>query len=391
MSASGSILAARKLAPPGDLEIGAAINYDGVSHHALGGPSHVFKERYTEYLAKIMSVQSRNVDLHIVIQPNSSPHIGTMCSLALMFAIGEEFRSQNISPNIIVDIWDNANAEMFDYGGVVYQKGLRTLERTAAPVHDLTELLESLKKISGIDYQIRSEEEFLRLDGLVEVVTRVIREREVLAVTMAPHSEGLAIRSPCPHVDCGLVDKKGVHNVFDDEKKSIQFQCPLHGTFSVFYEQEPWRLQFNCQLFGLVIARFYENYDRGYIQVCGSDYAGFWMEQLLWRHISNPLIILYTPLITDWSGSKISKSLYLCGGAYDYLIAAGLEYLLSWDVFKREETRLDALWAEIQRWVREPYRLFRCYSLHYMHMVIDSGKDTKQGLIHIKDRVRKVL
>ena len=41
------------------------------------------------------------------------------------------------------------------------------------------------------------------------------------------------------------------------------------------------------------------------------------MEQLLWRHITKPLVIVYTPLITDWSGSKISKSLYLRGGAYD--------------------------------------------------------------------------
>ena len=112
------------------------------------------------------------------------------------------------------------------------------------------------------------------------------------------------------------------------------------------------------------------------------------MEQLVWRHIIKPLVIVYTPLITDWSGSKISKSLYLRGGAYDYLELAGQDYLLSWEKFKEDQVRIGILWAEVERWVKEPVRLFRCYSLQYMHMLF-CREQAELGLIHIRDRVRK--
>lgn len=369
---------------------GAVIPFDGVSHHALGGPSYAFKENYASYLAQIVPIISERIDLHIVIQPNNSPHIGTMCSLALMFSLAKALQKENRKPRILVDIWDNANAEMFEHDGIIFQKGLRTLDRLNGPLRDLNEFLEKLKEISGVDFCVRSEEQFLRLDGITDVVARIVKERQALALTLAPHTGHLAIRSACPHPDCGLVDKKGVENVYDDKNALIRFACPLHGSFHVHFK-EPWRLQFNSQLFGLLIARYYENHDRGYIQVCGSDYAGFWMEQLLWRHIAKPLVIVYTPLITDWSGSKISKSLYLRDGAYDYLKSAGQDYLLSWGQFKSEESRFKALWEEVEGWVREPYRLFRCYSLQYMHMVFSRGRDVELGLIHIKDRVRKAL
>jgi hypothetical protein len=209
---------------------GEGIPFDGVSHHALGGPSYAFKENYASYLVKIIPVVSERIDLHIVLQPNNSPHIGTMCSLALMFSLATALQKQNRKPHVIVDIWDNANAEMVEYDGVGFQKGLRTLDRLTNPLRDLNELLEKLKEISGVDFCVRSEEQFLRLDGITDVVVRIVKERHTLALTLAPHTEHLAIRSACPYPNCGLVDKKGVNNVYLDEHALIRFSCPLHGS-----------------------------------------------------------------------------------------------------------------------------------------------------------------
>jgi hypothetical protein len=64
-----------------------------------------------------------------------------------------------------------------------------------------------------------------------------------------------------------------------------------------------------------------------HMRVTGSDYTGMYAEQLLWRQLlllSNPMgldmttmsppVIAYAPLIQDWAGSKLSKSLYVARG-----------------------------------------------------------------------------
>jgi hypothetical protein len=85
----------------------------------------------------------------------------------------------------------------------------------------------------------------------------------------------------------------------------------------------------------------------GYIQICGGDYAGFWHEQLLWRHLQKPILIVYTSLIVDWSGSKLSKSLYLKQDAYHYLKEAGQECMLSYKVFKEAGKSVDVVCDEV--------------------------------------------
>ncbi|EAS36239.3 uncharacterized protein CIMG_01593 [Coccidioides immitis RS] len=150
-----------------------------------------------------------------------------------------------------------------------------------------------------------------------------------------------------------------MNNIYSQGGSTVSFECPRHGRFNYNVDSDSHRFQFNCQLFNLVIGRYYERASYNYIEVCGSDYAGFWQEQLLWRFLVKPILIVYTPLISDWSGSKVSKSLYLQQTAYDYLKKAGQEYLLSYQVFRQEKRDFTVLLREIECWVDEPYRLFR--------------------------------
>jgi hypothetical protein len=73
-----------------------------------------------------------------------------------------------------------------------------------------------------------------------------------------------------------------------------------------------------------------------WVRVTGADYSGYYQEQLLWRHIPQSPIIIYAPQILDWSGVKISKSLYVCEVGYNYLRSQGLEYCLSFNKFQAE-------------------------------------------------------
>lgn len=97
--------------------------------------------------------------------------------------------------------------------------------------------------------------------------------------------------------------------------------------------------------------------------------------------LSKPAIIVYTLLMNDRSGSKVSKSLYLQKTAYNYLCEAGVECLLNYDVLRREERNLTVLLAEIEKWADEAYQLFRSYSLHYLHVLFE-GYDMNLGIIH---------
>jgi hypothetical protein len=200
-----------------------------------------------------------------------------------------------------------------------------------------------------------------------------------LATYLAQSTGRLAIRAECP--SCGLVDKYGVNNVYADDNSSVSFECPYHGRFEYSVANEPSKFQFNCQLFNLVLGRFYERAPYNWIEICGSDYAGFWQEQLLWRFLKEPAVIVYTPLISDWSGSKVSKSLYLQKTAYEYLRKAGQEYLLNYRVLRSEGKDLTILWQEVEFWVDEPFRLFRGYSIHYIHLLFEHN-DIDLGVIH---------
>ena len=93
-------------------------------------------------------------------------------------------------------------------------------------------------------------------------------------------------------------------------------------------------LEYNTPLRNLIRGLVYsidnqdETVDYEWLRITGSDYAGFYQEQLLYKttdllgySVSKLPMILYAPLVTDWSGAKLSKSLYVKEGAYTYLPA----------------------------------------------------------------------
>ncbi len=355
------------------------IAYDLASHHALGGGSYVFKSDYAAYLKTLLPQPTSTTEINIIIQPNCSPHVGTLCSVGLAFVVARRMADLGLDVIVTCDLWNRAKGEQMTIDGLVYQRGLHDTGKFQSYLPGYEALLKELSGRYGVRYKVRVEEEFLGMDGIPKVLQKVIRDRESLAKYLAPSTGSLAIRAGCP--DCGLVDKYGVKNKYSADGSEVSFHCPFHGRFSYNTEKDPQKFLFNCQLFNLILGLFYENAPYNWIEICGSDYAGFWQEQLLWRFLSKPAIIVYTPLISDWSGNKVSKSLYLQKTAYDYLVNANQEYLLSYDVLRREGKDLGLLLREIELWVDQPYRLFRGYSLHYLHLLFQQ-EEMLLGTIH---------
>lgn len=358
------------------------IAYDMASHHALGGGSYVFKANYPHYLKSLLPHPDEHTVINIIIQPNSSPHVGTLCSLGLAFVVAARMKEIGTKLMVVCDLWDRAKGEELVVNRITYQRSLRDTGKFQQHVWEYKEILAELsEKYGGIQHCIRLEEEFLMNNKMGSVVQGILNDREFIGKYLAPSTGRLAVRAACP--ECGLVDKYGVNNIYAEDGSTVSFECPQHGRFVYGAETDTHRFQFNCQLFNLVLGLYYERVHYNYIEICGSDYAGFWQEQLLWRFLTKPILIVYTPLISDWSGSKVSKSLYLQRGAYDYLKEAGQEYLLSYRVLKEEKRDISILWQEIERWVDEPYRLFRGYSLHYLHVLFENRK-LSLGIIHDK-------
>lgn len=67
--------------------------------------------------------------------------------------------------------------------------------------------------------------------------------------------------------------------------------------------------------------------------------------------------ISYAPMIVDWSGAKLSKSLYVRENAYAYLQRAGLGFLLEYRKMVEGGKNVTILFRMVEGWMNEPKKL----------------------------------
>jgi hypothetical protein len=69
------------------MDVPVPVAYDLSSHHALGGGSYAFETGYPAYLKALLLKPNHRTEVNVIIQPNSTPYIGTLCCLGLIFII----------------------------------------------------------------------------------------------------------------------------------------------------------------------------------------------------------------------------------------------------------------------------------------------------------------
>lgn len=161
---------------------------------------------------------------------------------------------------------------------------------------------------------------------------------------------------------------------------------------------ESSKLEYNTPIRNLVRAIAYGMHnndpeqDYQILRITGSDYAGFYQEELLYKPsaiIGYPVdklpSILYTPLVLDWSGAKLSKSLYVKKGAYSDLPP----YLINYEFMKNNYgiEGLDIINNITKDWIENPYKLFRHYSIYYFKKEFEEYE--KRNIPEHKTRVYK--
>lgn len=235
-----------------------------------------------------------------------------------------------------------------------------------------SELLELLRGFTDVDYTIRRQSDFNSQQGISPILRRIVQNKETLGPILDPERGLLRMRVACS--DCELTDKKGINNKYHDDR--MESYCPEHGWFETSFDDESSKFEYNTPLRNLIRGIVYGSDNQNeavpfeWMRVTGSDYAGYYQEQLLYRAASilgTPAeelpAIVYAPLVVDWSGAKLSKSLYVKENAYKDLP----QYLINYDKFreKRGEGGVRKMFNEVSSWLEDSFKLFRSYSVYY--------------------------
>jgi len=355
------------------------INCDGKIYNPLGASSYVFEKEIIPYL--LDRIKKSNLKISIGIQPNSSPHFGTLTVFVMAFELAKRLNAKNAS--ILFEVVDTAPSETIMLDDMTYQKSLRTSGIVNIYMKQCLEILEYLKSETNIEYEVRFQNEFNHQKEIFPNMQKILDNKDMVAKILDPKYNNLRIRIACPN--CGLSDKNSVKNEYAGT--IIISYCPIHGKFETDISRDTSKLEYNTPLRNLIRGMVYgdinnnENISYEIMRITGSDYSGFYQEELLYKmasalgyQVHNLPIIFYTPLIMDWSGAKLSKSLYVEKGAYSDLPK---EFINFENLKKKYNIKgLSILHDIIKKWIDNPYMLFRHYSIYYFIKEFENHEET---------------
>lgn len=348
------------------------IQCDDKVYNPLVGGSYVFEKDIIDFL--INKFNKDEICISIGAQPNSSPHFGTLIVFSTAFSLAKKIMNKypNKKVSVLFEVVDTAPSETVCINNIKYQKSLKSTGVLDNYFKEYIEILDYLKKINSVDYYYRFQKDFNKQKYIYPIVKNIINKKDDLCKILDPKYNKLRIRVACPI--CGLSDKNSILTKFEND--TIISFCPYHGEYKTNIKDNTDKLEYNTPLRNLVRAIAYgmlnDDVEQKYqiLRITGSDYAGFYQEELLYRPcsiIDYPIYklpsILYTPLVLDWSGAKLSKSLYVKEGAYSDLPP----YLINYS-FMKENFGIDGLNiinSITDDWIDNPYKLFRNYSIYY--------------------------
>lgn len=362
--------------------------------------------------------RTQTLIIHIGAQPNNSPHAGTITVFTTAFVLARDLQQAHkelvmkrgegaeLGVCVQLDIVDTAPAISMQVSGISYQISQRASQHMEEFMPDYDTLSKALHDFvaGAVDFRMEKQETLMCMPDVPVMLRRIIEDRANIGPELSPETGCLAIRSACPFTDasgiCGRADKHGIKNEYhiDKHHASITFYCsnPAHPPYTRVLEdpQDVVTLELNTPLRNLLrslvyaadttrslaVASLTDKPERYHMRVTGSDYAGKYQEQMLrvWHRLArmDPRLaphFEYSPLIEDWSGSKVSKSLYVKRGAYQYLRDADMAWLLSFKEMREAGMDPAVLFKEVEGWIHEPRKMFRAYSLEYLRMQLLSA------------------
>jgi hypothetical protein len=333
-------------------------------------------------LIRIAAAGRSRIRVTTAAQLNGVPHLGTVVTMLTVFAFARHAAGVlGLPASVIFDALENAPAEQVTIDGEVFTRNVGDLidsgdldpaERTSG----FERLLAWASDRSGISYEFRPYAVYQGLRPVRECLHMIASRQDDFAPIVAPRDGVIRIRPRCP--ECRLMQKSGADLTITALSGTVRLagRCPRHGRYTetVHIDGGGWydaNTPVRSIQKGYLLAAERDLYDACSVSVDGADWGGSWHANVLAPALAElgipprdwPVSV-FTPLITDHTGGKLSKTLYVARGAYADLPEAflNLDILLS----QHGDRVLDVIWAEVTRWAAEPRRLHRGYTIDYL-------------------------
>jgi hypothetical protein len=346
------------------------------------GIAHLTRDNVDLFRAAARGTQQLRVTT--AAQLNGTPHIGTVVTVMTVFALTAHASDRlRLPATVIFDALENAPAEHLAIGDQIYTRTVGDLIETSSldgteRARGFHRLLEWVSSRSGVRHQFRLYREYQGLRPVRECLHQIASRQDGFRPFVAPVDGTLRIRPRCPV--CRLMEKSAIslHITATDSAVHLDSRCPRHGRYQETIDiagTEGWydaNTPIRSVQKGYLLAAERDLYNACSVSIDGSDWGGAWHAHVLAPALATlgiPAhqwpVSIFTPMILDRSGGKLSKSLYVRYGA-DY--ADLPEAFLNLDVLLEHhgDDALAAIWAEVQRWAAEPRRLHRSYTVDYL-------------------------
>lgn len=327
------------------------------------------------------------IKLYISAQLNSYPHIGTLVNFMSAFALAKQITANfGIKTIIHLDLLENVTGEEVIINGNKYYKSLKnTIGEDGVSLSEkyfpyFLDILEKLKILDDIEYETQFFEDYQKEIDVRDALLEIMNNRDIIGNVINPKDGEIYLRFPCPK--CGLIDKHNINKkieYIDKEKIVLSNICPYHGEHQIEISKNSNQFfDMNVPLRyitkALYLIRKDHNNNTLSIIVDGGDWAGMWplriyMEPLIKLGYSDVMNVVYTPTILDWSGSKLSKRIYVGSKSYKEYLKEGL---IDYSKFYTQYGKIgfERLHNEVNSWVAEPKKFLRDYTIEYIDLIL---------------------
>lgn len=325
-------------------------------------------------------------------QLNGHPHLGTVTTIMAVFALTACMADElGLPATIVFDSLENAPAEHVTIDGRHYTRNVEDLIDNGALDGDerasgFRRLLSWASARSTIRWQERPYATYQELAPVRACLHTIASRQNDFAPVLAPADGRIRIRPRCPR--CRLMDKDA-HDLTitaTDGAVLLDSACPHHGPYreTIHLTTTGGWCDANTPVRSVqkvaLLAAERDLYDACSVSIDGPDWGGAWFAHviapalaLLGVPVHDWPVSVFTPMVLDRTGGKLSKSLYVkYGREYADLPPAFLDLDLLLDAYG--EDALEALWQEAQRWAADPRRLHRCYTVDHLAALIPGAR-----------------